>query len=202
MQIFGCLFRKPFPLQVNVPLNEIEFLNLDDVESKQERSFLLDCVRSKEGVLHSVKFKRLFNVILLDAGLPGGSGLPWQTPRRGQSEELDFGFGSATAVFHSLQQGGAGVTAASEPVPVEPNAALQHQPPPTGPSPQHISLPPYMANIPLPGSQGAQTIHINNFTANLNFPPAPVTTAVSSQSGNINTAVHRVLHCSVHSVIQ
>ena len=44
----------PFSLQVNVPLNEIEFLNLDDVESKQERSFLLDCVRSKEGVIYSV----------------------------------------------------------------------------------------------------------------------------------------------------
>ena len=84
-------------------------------------------------------------------------------------------------MFHSLQQGGAGVTAA-EPVPAAENGAAL-QPPPPGPSPQHISLPPYMAGIPLPGSQGAQTIHINNFTANLNFPPAPVTTAVSSQSG-------------------
>ena len=169
-------------MQVNVPLNEIEFLNLDDVDSKQERAFLLGCVRSKEG---RVSFQRLKNIIkfclILDAGLPGGPGLPWQTPRRAQSEELDFGFGSATAVFHSLQQGGAGVTAA-EPVPAAENAAAL-QPPPPGPSPQHISLPPYMAGIPLPGSQGAQTIHINNFTANLNFPPAPVTTAVSSQSG-------------------
>ena len=121
-------------------------------------------------------------VLILDAGLPGGPGLPWQTPRRAQSEELDFGFGSATAVFHSLQQGGAGVTAA-EPVPAAENAAAL-QPPPPGPSPQHISLPPYMAGIPLPGSQGAQTIHINNFTANLNFPSAAAAgVAVSTQSG-------------------
>ena len=179
-------------MQVNVPLNEIEFLNLDDVDSKQERSFLLGCVRSKEGLIFFDALRRLNKVIILDAGLPGGSGLPWQTPRRGQSEELDFGFGSATAVFHSLQQGGVGVTAASEPVPADTSTAAL-QPPPPGPSPQHISLPPYLANIPLPGTQGAQTIHINNFTANLNFPPAPVTTAVSSQSGNNNTAVQRVL---------
>ena len=64
--------------------------------------------------------------------------------------------------------------------------------PPAPAPPQHISLPPYMAGIPipgpqggipLPGPQGAQHIHINNFTANLNFPPAPATTANSSQSG-------------------
>ena len=42
-------FFNPFPSQVNVPLSEIEFLNLDDVDSKQERAFLLGCVRSKEG---------------------------------------------------------------------------------------------------------------------------------------------------------
>ena len=36
-------------LQVNVALNEIEFLNLDDVSSQQERAFLLGCVRSKKG---------------------------------------------------------------------------------------------------------------------------------------------------------
>ena len=35
-----------------------------------------------------------------DTGLPGSPGRPWQTPRREQSEDLDFGFGSATAVFH------------------------------------------------------------------------------------------------------
>ena len=44
-----------FSLQVNVPLNEIEFLNLDDVDSKQERAFLLGCVQSKEG---KISFKR------------------------------------------------------------------------------------------------------------------------------------------------
>ena len=38
--------------------------------------------------------------------------------------------------------------------------------------PSHISLPPYMTGIPLPGScpPQPQHIHINNFTANLNFP--------------------------------
>lgn len=153
--------------------------------STQSRSELFCLAASGAKKVRSLfkDWKTLLNFIylILDVGLPGGPGLPWQTPRRAQSEELDFGFGSATAVFHSLQQGGAGVTAA-EPVPAAENAAAL-QPPPPGPSPQHISLPPYMAGIPLPGSQGAQTIHINNFTANLNFPPAPVTTAVSSQSG-------------------
>ena len=156
---------------------------MDDVDSKQERAFLLGCVQCKEG---KISFKRIRTLyikfyLILDAGLPG---LPWQTPRRPPSEELDFGFGSATAVFHSLQQGGAGgVSGAAEPVPAAAENTAALQPPPPGPSPHHISLPPYMAGIPLPGSQGAQTIHINNFTANLNFPPAPVTTAVSSQSG-------------------
>ena len=119
--------------------------------------------------------------MLPDAALPGAPGPPWITPRRDQSEtELDFGFGSATAVFHSLQSG-AGVSG-------ETGEAA----PPAPAPPQHISLPPYMAGIPLPGPQGgiplpgpqgAQHIHINNFTANLNFPPAPATTANSSQSG-------------------
>ena len=48
LQDLRCSF-KLLTLQVNVPLNEIEFLNLDDVDSKQERAFLLGCVQSKEG---------------------------------------------------------------------------------------------------------------------------------------------------------
>ena len=43
------LIRNSLCLQVNVALNEIEFLNLDDVSSQQERAFLLGCVRSKKG---------------------------------------------------------------------------------------------------------------------------------------------------------
>ena len=35
--------------QVVVPLREIEFLNLDDVSSDQERSFLYNCVKAHHG---------------------------------------------------------------------------------------------------------------------------------------------------------
>jgi len=120
-------------IKVIVPLREIEFLNFDDVSSDQERSFLYNCVKAHH-----------------EAPLPGSSKRPWQTPKREQDIELDFG--SATAVFNSLQSG------------VSLDAGL-------GP-PSHISLPPYMTGIPLPGScpPQPQHIHINNFTANLNFP--------------------------------
>ena len=36
-------------IRVVVSLNEIEFLNLDDVVSPQERSFLFSCVKSSPG---------------------------------------------------------------------------------------------------------------------------------------------------------
>ena len=114
--------------QVVVPLREIEFLNLDDVTSDQEKSYLYNCVKSQQ-----------------ESPLPGSSSRPWQTPKREPDIELDFG--SATAVFNSLQSG------------LTLDTGL-------GPA-SHISLPPY---IPLPGPPQPQHIHINNFTANLNFP--------------------------------
>lgn len=127
----------PNDIKVVAPLTEIEFLNLDDVGSDQERSYLYNCVKSHH-----------------EAPLPGSSSRPWQTPKREPDIELDFG--SATAVFNSLQSGA---------------------------NQSHISLPPYIAGIPLPGScpPQPQHIHINNFTANLNF-PAGQHTVVSNPS--------------------
>ena len=101
-----------------------------------------------------------------EAPLPGSSQRPWQTPKREADIELDFG--SATAVFNSLQSG------------VSLEAGLGQQQ-------QHINIPPYVTGIPLPGScppQAAQHIHINNFTANLNFPAGqhPVVSTPSGQT--------------------
>ena len=126
--------------QVVAPLREIEFLDLEDIPSDEERSYLYNCVKSDHG----------------NDPLPGSSHRPWQTPKREPDIELDFG--SATEVFNSLQSG-----VSLEPS-LEPGPAQQQQ---------QINIPPYMTGIPLPGScppQAAQHIHINNFTANLNFP--------------------------------
>jgi len=127
-------------LKVVAALHEIEFLSLDDLPNEQDRNYLLSCVKSSPGVAP-----------------PGSPGRPWQTPKREQNVDLDFG--SATAVFHSLQSGAS----------FDPNMPMA--PPP-------LSLPPYISGIPLPTP--AQHIHINNFTANLNFPGHPV---VSNTSG-------------------
>jgi len=91
---------------------------------------------------------------------PGTPGRPWQTPKREKTEELDFG--SATEVFNSLQSGQN----------LDPSIAMA--PPP-------ISLPPYIPGFPIPTP--AQHIHINNYTANLNFPGYPV---VSTASGPVS----------------
>ena len=74
--------------QVVAPLREIEFLDLEDIPSEEERSYLYNCVKSDHG----------------NDPLPGSSHRPWQTPKREPDIELDFG--SATAVFNSLQSGG------------------------------------------------------------------------------------------------
>eukprot|EP00091_Calanus_sinicus_P016326 TRINITY_DN35639_c0_g1_i1.p1 TRINITY_DN35639_c0_g1~~TRINITY_DN35639_c0_g1_i1.p1 ORF type:complete len:198 (-),score=33.76 TRINITY_DN35639_c0_g1_i1:206-757(-) len=74
-----------------------------------------------------------------------------------QNVELDFG--SATAVFHSLQSGAH----------FDPNISM-------APLPCPFPLTSLESPIPTP----AQHIHINNFTANLNFPGHPV---VSTPSG-------------------
>ena len=103
-----------------------------------------------------------------EAPLPGSSQRPWQTPKREpDQQDIELDFGSATAVFNSLQSG-VSLEAAS-----------------LGGQQQHINIPPYMTGIPLPGPcqpQAAQHIHINNFTANLNF-PAGQHTVVSTPSG-------------------
>jgi len=127
-------------IKVIAPLHEIEFLSLDDLANEQDRNYLLGCVKTCPGVAP-----------------PGSPGRPWQTPKREQNMELDFG--SATAVFNSLQSGAH----------FDPNISMA--PPP-------LSLPPYISGIPIPTP--AQHIHINNFTANLNFPGHPV---VSTPSG-------------------
>ena len=127
-------------IKVIAPLHEIEFLSLDDLASEQDRNYLLGCVKSCPGVAP-----------------PGSPGRPWQTPKREQNMELDFG--SATAVFNSLQSGA-------------------HFDPSISMAPPPLSLPPYISGIPIPTP--AQHIHINNFTANLNFPGHPV---VSTPSG-------------------
>ena len=113
--------------------------------------------------------------------------------RQEPAPSIDLAFGSATAVFDSLQHGVAGPSfEAPETVKfnilthgnIEPNlknkitsklqdkiclhkyqkASLFQAPPP--------SLPTYLpSGMPVPSP--AQHIHINNFTANLNFPPHP-----------------------------
>jgi len=143
-------------VKVVVSLPEIQFLELEDGIPSQEKEFILRCIKAPDGITN----------------LPGGPGKPWQTPRVQQTASVDFG--SATAVFNSLQG------TAVYPGPGVSNVVNQPQQP-------HISLPPYMTGIPLPGScppAAAQHIHINNFTANLNFPAGPAApVAVSTQSG-------------------
>jgi len=127
-------------IKVIVPLHEIEFLSLDDLSNEQDKNYLLDCIKTGRDVLP-----------------PGSPGRPWQTPKRELTEELDFG--SATAVFNSLQSG------------LNFDSNISMAPPP-------ISLPPYIPGYTMPSP--AQHIHINNYTANLNFPGYPV---VSTASG-------------------
>ena len=124
-------------IRVVVSLNEIEFLNLEDVVSQQERTFLLSCLKSSPGDLCSSSWPGLIAPPISDTRLPGAPGRPWQTPRREQ-QSVDLDFGSATEVFHSLQSG----------------VSLDHDEaggvgggPGVGGQPQqsHISLPPYMA---------------------------------------------------------
>ena len=45
--------------QVVAPLREIEFLNLDDVPSDDERSYLYNCVKSDHGNYNEMIVKKL-----------------------------------------------------------------------------------------------------------------------------------------------
>ena len=45
--------------QVVAPLREIEFLNLDDVPSDDERSYLYNCVKSDHGNYNEMILKKL-----------------------------------------------------------------------------------------------------------------------------------------------
>lgn len=121
--------------KVDAPLAEVEFLELEDLP-EQERAYLMSCVAAVPGV-----------------PAPGAEPRPWQTPRQEQVPSVGFAFGSATAVFDSLQSGAGGPTYES------PGNQAPH------------SLPPYMPGMTMPSP--TQHIHINNFTANLNFPPHP-----------------------------
>merc|ERR1719158_1301 len=113
---------------------------------EEERARLQRCVAAVPGV-----------------AAPGSGARVWQTPRQEPPPSIDLAFGSATAVFDSLQQGAGGPSFEA------PDAA----PPP--------SLPTYLPTG-MPVASPAQHIHINNFTANLNFPPHPSPPTVAPQS--------------------
>jgi len=97
--------------------------------------------------------------------LPGSGGVVWKTPRNISPE---FEFGDVSAVFKSLSVASPSPT--RPPVPVTTHPALSASSTPFVPSLNSHSIP-----IPLPtmgngqGSAHPQTIHINNFTANLNY---------------------------------
>jgi len=131
--------------RVEGPLAEVEFLELGDLPV-QERARLQRCVAALPGV-----------------AAPGSEARVWQTPRQEPPPSIDLAFGSATAVFDSLQHGAGGPSFEA------PEAA----PPP--------SLPTYLPTG-MPVASPAQHIHINNFTANLNFPPHPSPPTAAPQS--------------------
>ena len=66
-----------------VSLNEIEFLNLDNAVTEQEKSFLYNCVKAQKGENTILIGTRL--IIYVEDPLPGSSKRPWQTPKREQS---------------------------------------------------------------------------------------------------------------------
>ena len=66
-----------------VSLNEIEYLNLDNAVTEQEKSFLYNCVKAQKGENTILIGTRL--IIYVEDPLPGSSKRPWQTPKREQS---------------------------------------------------------------------------------------------------------------------
>lgn len=149
----------------SIPLAEIEFLTLDDLSPD-----------------HCQELKEYLTLKSPGQNPPGTPGYQWQTPKRPtRASQSDlFSFGDATAVFDSLQSG-----QSHTPVFDVPGDGISHTNVPgyhrnAGPP---LSLPPtFMAGIPLPATP-AQHIHINNYTANLNFPGHP-SAPVSTVPGN------------------
>lgn len=105
--------------------------------------------------------------------LPGTEGTVWRTPRN-SSPEFEFGDG-VSAVFKSLS------VSSPDPAPASRHVLSANTAPfvPSLQQPPHPAIP-----IPLPSmgnGQQAHSIHINNFTANLNYPAA-----VAMPTGNID----------------
>lgn len=98
--------------------------------------------------------------------LPGTEGVLWKTPRN-KSPDLEFGDG-VSAVFKSLSVASPSPSRPSVPLTTHPTLSASSSP--FVPSISSHSIP-----IPLPamgtgqGQTHPQTIHINNFTANLNY---------------------------------
>jgi len=107
--------------------------------------------------------------------LPGTEGTVWRTPRN-SSPEFEFGDG-VSAVFKSLS------VSSPDPAPAS-RHVLSANTAPFVPSLQQPPQPHPAIPIPLPSmgnGQQAHSIHINNFTANLNYPAA-----VAMPTGNID----------------
>jgi len=104
--------------------------------------------------------------------LPGTGGVVWKTPRN-ISPDFEFGDG-VSAVFKSLSVASPSPNRPTVPVSTRSGPMLSASSSPFVPSMSSHSIP-----IPLPamgsgqGSAHPQTIHINNFTANLNYHGMP-----------------------------
>jgi len=152
-------------LRVTAPLSHIEFLAIDD---------------ARYGPLFEPDRNLLLSIVRYDASrpLPGLPGTLWETPKLGldraspppssltfESASIEFGSG-ASDVFNSIT---AGRFHPSLPLSLSPPSLStafippQSLPPVFLPPPEHASLP------PPPSAAPPQHIHINNFTANLNY---------------------------------
>lgn len=117
-----------------------------------------------------------------EGALPG-DGTVWRTPRN-SSPEFEFGDG-VSAVFKSLSVAGPGPSKSGV---VTTQAAVQSRhilSANTAPFVPSLSQPAIPIPIPGMGNNGSapQSIHINNFTANLNYPALPAQMAASLERG-------------------
>lgn len=117
-----------------------------------------------------------------EGSLPG-DGTVWRTPRN-SSPEFEFGDG-VSAVFKSLSVAGPGPSKSgvvTTQATVQSRHILSANTAPFVPSLSQPAIP-----IPIPGmgnnGSGPQSIHINNFTANLNYPALPAQMAASLDRG-------------------
>jgi len=147
----------------SLSLSEIEFLSVEDLTTDQPdlARYLLGCLRPSN----------------VGEKLPGSARFLWRTPKvppPAPQQDL-FSFGSATAVFDSLQQSSGQTHTPSFDVPIGGTPPMSTGPP--------LSLPPaFIPGLPIPASP-AQHIHINNFTANVNFPPGHHPPTVTGSQG-------------------